>query len=102
MVRLTESDQASSRQLLGLPSTFGRGDPPRALPAPNVLLIIPDEDGVLLLRDECDGAFGGDTWHVRVDDAFEQAQIEYGVRPERWREVATTATDEELVSQDCN
>jgi hypothetical protein len=41
--------------------------------------------GYLLVRLKEDGAFGGDTWHMDLDLALEQAAFEYGLRPQDFK-----------------
>lgn len=41
-------------------------------------------DGVFLLRYSDDGRFVGDTWHMSVEDAKDQAAFEFGASLGAW------------------
>jgi hypothetical protein len=34
----------------------------------------------------CENGQGTDTWHMSLDDAFHQAEFEFGVKAEEWIE----------------
>lgn len=53
--------------------------------------IIPDEHGVLLVRYDKNAEFCGDTWHLSVEDAMQQAQVEYEVSPAEWTPISKSA-----------
>jgi len=42
------------------------------------------DDGFLLLRYDKDGAFAGDTWHLTVEEAKEQAAFEFELDKDGW------------------
>lgn len=47
---------------------------------------IHEEDGAFyLFRLRADGVCVGDTWHVTIEEAKDQAAFEYGVGPSDWR-----------------
>lgn len=58
------------------------------------LLIKQDSDGVFLYRFAEDGTCVGDTRHVGVDEAQEQARSEYGGMLSDWTSVPETVNDE--------
>jgi hypothetical protein len=45
-----------------------------------------DCHGYFLMSYDGKMEFIGDTWHLNVEDAFEQARSQYGVHPDAWRE----------------
>ena len=56
------------------------------------LLIIEEKsDGLFLTRYDSGGNFAGDTWHMSVEDAHEQARSEYGISA--WRKIPPEVTD---------
>jgi hypothetical protein len=46
----------------------------------------PDNPGYFLTH-ICKNGQVADTWHQTLDDAFHQAEWEFGVRPEEWAEI---------------
>lgn len=46
----------------------------------------PGDSGYYLMH-LCEDGQGTDTWHVSLEDAFHQAEYEFGVRPDEWTEV---------------
>ena len=83
-------------------------DEAKMLPAPDVLLVVPDEhgeqadegeegeegtQGAMLFRYTAYGELGGDTWHLTVDDAKACASHEYGDALFPWEEVPDDITD---------
>ena len=69
-------------------------DPTKMLPEADVVLLIADEDpGAMLFRYSAFGEVGGDTWHLSVDDAREQAAEEYGDALGAWIDVPDDITD---------
>jgi len=83
-------------------------DEAKMLPAPDVLLVVPDEhgeqadegeegeegtQGAMLFRYTAYGEYGGDTWHTSVGAAQEQAAYEYGDAIIAWLEVPSDVTD---------
>jgi hypothetical protein len=59
----------------------------RRLPPARGLIISERTDGVLLTRYASSGELAGDTWHAAAEEAFHQAQFEYGVARDEWAEV---------------
>jgi hypothetical protein len=45
---------------------------------PLVVILETTTDGTFLFRYAADGTFAGDTWHIDVDDARDQATYEFG------------------------
>jgi hypothetical protein len=77
-------DRQQAIHLLGMPGTSQV-----AMPFPDVVLIQPRSDKptaqeCFLFRYTRDGQDCGDTWHQSVDDAKEQAVIEYGTALGAW------------------
>lgn len=64
------------------------------LPWPRVLLIRRGtEAGFLLYRYTRDAQFAGDTWHMTLDEAKDQADFEFSECLGPWREVPEGVTD---------
>jgi hypothetical protein len=42
------------------------------------------EVGFLLIRHSTTG-YAGDTWHLTIEEAKRQAEVEFGINPEDWR-----------------
>ncbi len=62
--------------------------PEELLPLPDVVLIKkPPSEGAVLCRYTRSGEFCGDTWHEAIDQAKEQADLEYGSALGEWMEV---------------
>jgi hypothetical protein len=63
-------------------------------PWPKVLLIRPGQDaGFMLYRYAQNGQFAGDTWHLTLDEAREQADFEFGEGLSPWRTVPEEIAD---------
>jgi hypothetical protein len=84
-----------TRHLVGLPPDLTGGTDARvSLPWPHVVILEQDpEGGVSLERYSRDGEFAGDTWHMSVEDAKHQAEIEYGDGLGKWTEVPEEVDD---------
>ena len=53
--------------------------PEKMLPVADVVILVADDDpGAMLFRYTAYGEFGGDTWHLTVEEAQESAIYEYG------------------------
>ena len=88
------------RRILGIRHRFGGEEPTgwlppvaaRPLPTPirdvTVDLSIESEGPGFLLIVSCaeDGRLSSDTWFDHLADAVEAAELEFGVRPEQWRQ----------------
>lgn len=66
---------------------------PQLLPWPRVLVLRERPDGVFLERWTATGAYAGDTWHASVDQAYQQAQYEYGDALGAWQAVPVDVQD---------
>lgn len=81
--------------------TFGRtrhtvGDHPLVgtrLPPPRTLLIEERPDGYFLLRYSESGEFAGDTWHIALEDAMDQAKFEFDSERDGWLEIPEDEPD---------
>jgi hypothetical protein len=63
-------------------------------PAPDVILLIADDDpGAMLFRYTAHGEFGGDTWHPSVEEAREHAIYDYSDALGDWVDVPETVED---------
>jgi hypothetical protein len=82
------------RQFRGLPPDLTGGtDTREELPWPRVLLIEETPEGIFLFRFTKDSTCVGDTWHLDIEEAKEQASFEYGDYLTEWREVPLTVDD---------
>ena len=68
--------------------------PEKMLPlADVVILVADDEPGAMLFRYTAHGEFGGDTWHLTVEEALESAIYEYGEALQPWADVPDDVGD---------
>ena len=68
--------------------------PEKMLPLADVVLVIADGDpGAMLFRYTSYGELGGDTWHLSLDEAQEQAIYEYGDALLGWMAVPDDVVD---------
>jgi hypothetical protein len=82
------------KHFLGMPPDLTAGrDRRERLPWPRVLVIEERPHGIFLFRFAEDGSFGGDTWHMSVIEAEEQAKYEYGDALSEWRRVPAEVSD---------
>jgi hypothetical protein len=79
----------------GLPPDLGAEEEQQRtlLPWPRVLLVEEKPDGIFLFRFSQDGRFGGDTWHMSIQDAKAQAEYEYGDALGEWKQVPQEIVD---------
>jgi hypothetical protein len=69
-------------------------DPSKIPPAPDVILLVADDDpGAMLFRYTAHGELGGDTWHQSVDDAREHAIYDYSDALGEWVDVPEEVED---------
>ena len=81
----------------GLPPELTGGEDQRELmEAPALIAIEEKPDGVFLFRFTADGQVVGDTWHMTVQEAKQQAHFEFGDLLSDWKSVP--ADVEDLVS----
>lgn len=74
----------------------------KMLPAADVLLLIAGGDpDAMLFRYTAYGELGGDSWHLTVADAKEQAGDEYGEALLPWEEVPDEVTDAHVYAINC-
>ena len=60
---------------------------------PAVLAVIEERpDGCYIFRWAADGSFAGDTWHMDLASAHSQAEFEYSLAADRWRELPDDVT----------
>ena len=68
--------------------------PEKMLPLADVVILVADDDpGAMLFRYTAHGEFGGDTWHLTVEEAQESAIYEYGEALQQWEEVPAAVVD---------
>jgi hypothetical protein len=86
--------QPRTRHYLGLPpGIIERSGPGEDLPLPQVVIIEETPSGFMLDRYTKDGRFGGDTWHVDLDEAKSQAEYEYGDSLGAWNPIPAEVED---------
>ena len=86
-----------SRHKIGFPREIG-GSKPERMPWPRALVIEEQADGVTLDRYALDGSPAGDTWHMSIEEAKEQAQDEYDGLLSDWRSVPAEIGREGLLA----
>lgn len=96
IIRMAD-DRPASRHFVGMPEELapsgqGRG----TLAWPRIALIIERPDGVFLERFTDQGALVGDTWHMTVENAKEQAAKEYGGLLGSWHRVPIEVEDDAI------
>ena len=79
----------------GFPTELTGGKDERMMfPWPHVLMIREDSDSSFLLyRYSKEGHPAGDTWHIDLDDAIDQAELEYEVSPTDWKAIPAESGD---------
>lgn len=78
----------------GLPPELTDGNDRRELLETPALIAIEEKtDGVFLLRFTADGQVVGDTWHMTVEEAKEQARFEFGALVSDWTSVPAHVED---------
>lgn len=106
------SDRTRTRllALIGVDEGQGRAAPAGAepldaaktLPAADVVLLVADgEPDAMLFRYTAFGEIGGDSWHLTVADAKEQAAEEYGDALLPWEEVPDEVADAHAYAIGC-
>lgn len=92
VVRENEADRRMHYR--GLPPELADNDSPRVPLDPASILLIEEHKGhSLLFRFSLDGEVVGDTWHMNTVEAKEQAQYEYGVGLEQWKDIPDDIED---------
>jgi len=51
------------------------------------------DEGFCLNRYDVQGRFAGDTWHLTLEEAMEQAEFEFEIPPDGWEVVAEDEED---------
>jgi len=69
------------------PELTGGVDLRREMAAASVLVIKHKHDGIFLFRYTTDGRCVGDTWHQSLEDAKEQAEMEFSEHVSEWKVV---------------
>jgi hypothetical protein len=64
----------------------GEPVPSTLMPLAHCVEIVEDEDGIYLYRYDMNGECVGDTWHMTLDEAKEQAEFEFSIGINDWRE----------------
>jgi hypothetical protein len=74
-----------SRHFWGMPGG-GQSDGRVRMKPASRLEIVQSEKEVFLYRYDSEGGFAGDTWHMSMEEAKEQARFEYPDAVLEWRE----------------
>jgi len=75
------------------PKVTGQQDERRLLPPPAFLLLEQRTEGVFLFRYGSQGQCVGDTWHMSVQDAMDQAAFEYPDTALDWQDIPAEVAD---------
>jgi hypothetical protein len=65
----------------------------REMSLPSLLVIEQRSDGVFLYRYTLDQQCVGDTWHQSIDEAKDQATLEYREQVSAWHEIPPEVSD---------
>ena len=85
-----------------VPTGIDQLDAAKTLPAADVLLLVAGGDpDAMLFRYTAFGELGGDSWHLTVADAKEQAAEEYGDALLPWEEVPDEVADAHAYAIGC-
>lgn len=76
-----------------MPPSLSNGEQQEELPYPSILTIEETEEGFFLFRYTNEGEIAGDTWHMTLDDAIEQAKFEYGIDANQWTDIPDDVTN---------
>jgi hypothetical protein len=82
-VALTEHHLRPGRTKHTLSDSQGRREFP---PFTSLVIAKYPEDPGFYLMHVCENGQGTDTWHETLDDALHQAEFEFEVKPEEWKE----------------
>ncbi len=85
---------ANETKRYAVPTGVDPLDAAKMLPLADVILLVASGDpDAMLFRYTAHGELGGDSWHLTVADAKEQASEEYGDVLLPWEEVPDEVTD---------
>ena len=89
-----EQSSAKVRHYRGLPPELTGGKDTRQKMGPALFLVIKEEkSGIFLYRYSANGNCVGDTWHMSVDEAKDQAAYEYEGLVGKWSNVPPEVDD---------
>jgi hypothetical protein len=90
------------RHYVGLPPaiTGSEIDDSQLFPPTRLVIIDVASDGTYLFRFDADGNAFGDTWHLSVDDAREQAAFEFEGLLGEWEPIPHEASDLRAFARD--
>ncbi len=93
--RLLESgSNARTKHYFGLPPSLTDGRDERSEMKPAALLVIEEKaDGIFLYRYASDGSYAGDTWHMNIEEAKQQAAFEFAGVSIHWNDVPGDVED---------
>ena len=92
---LSEGTQSSNvKHYKGVPPELTGGEDTRKEMSSALLLVIENKsDGVFLYRFDAKGQCVGDTWHMSIEDAKDQATYEYEGFAMNWQDVPDEVED---------
>jgi hypothetical protein len=94
LTTLPERHHATVKHYVGIPSQLADGKDTRSEMGPARFLVIEERpDGVFLNRFDATGECVGDTWHMSIDDAKNQADYEYRGDVLNWQDVPQAIED---------
>lgn len=82
-----EGSKFAPRQFVGPPPGIDLGDERHPLAPADLIVMFGRDEGIVLERFTEEGEPVGDTWHQSADDAFAQAEAEYGAERSSWIEI---------------
>lgn len=88
------TEKARVHHYRGLPPELTDGEAHREpMEKPDFVIIENRSDGIFLTRYDSGGNPLGDTWHVTIEEAKEQANYEFGIRQLHWISISDDITD---------
>ena len=85
---------ASTKHFIGLPPSNGFEDQRIELPEARVIILRESPDGgITLERYSARKEFAGDTWHPDIEEALEQAELEFSDSLGEWKEIPFNIPD---------
>lgn len=88
-----EKQNLQVKHYMGYPPELTKDNKKTDFPIPKFLIIETKSEGVFLTRYSDKGEFAGDTWHQNIEEAKDQAKLEYGQALEDWKEAAVDSGD---------
>jgi len=91
---LETNTEPSVRHFIGVPLELTGGKDARVqLPSAKLLIVEQKDEGYFFFRYANDRSFAGDTWHMRYENAIEQAVFEFKESLGEWITIPDDETD---------